>query len=435
MKVLIIGGGPVGLFLAIKLVEKFGKKVEVRLYEKRSEYKRSQIVLFQPYLLNKTLPNGLMDMLKDVVCHSARAAYDDFGFCFADSLAEGQNLVTIVLRDLEKVLMKYMKQMDGSDRITVVKKEFKLEGDGSGKGGSGNADLEWSDIVVGAGGRNSYVRSEVMKSEFIEHDGFQSYGLAMTFEDKSNPKYFIKFDDKVRGAVRRIEIKEPSVAQHRKRFFRSRDRLTYLGLQIDPDEFSGVEGKMNEFGNAEFKFKMLPEGVKKTVKGYLKYHGSEPVGLDNVTVYVFKIRLAHSETYARVKDGKPMFVIGDAAIEGHFFTAFGINSGFGEVQNFVDILELYGKQADGMERAIDNYNYVMNQYREENTVDGVDSTLPFRQIREICGTLDDGKLLEMAKKEGFRVKKFRELEKSEKCNLLARFLLENFKHVALLPLQ
>lgn len=429
MKVLIIGGGPVGLFLAIKLVEKFGKKVEVKVYEKRGEYKRDQIILFQPYLLNKTLPVGLLDMLKDEVCHSARAAYDDFGFCFGQSLAEGQNLVTIVLKDLEKILAKYMATMEGSSQVKVIKKEFKL-GDTRSK-----KDLKWCDIVVGAGGRKSYVREEVMKSEFIEHDGFQSYGLAMTFEDKSNPSYFIQFDDKLRGAVRRIELKEPSVAQHRKRFFRSRGKWTYLGLQIDPEEFEGVEGKMDEFGNAEFIFKMLPERMKKMVRGYLDYHGSEPVGLDKVRVYVFKIKLAHSETYGRIKDGKAMFVIGDAAIQSHFFTAFGINSGFGEIQNFCEILEMYGSEVDGMNKAIDNYNYIMNQYREENIAVGLDATLPFRQIREICDTLESKKLREIAKKEGFRVAEFEKLDKGEKCNLLAKFLLENFKHIALLPLQ
>jgi len=429
IKVLIIGGGPVGLFLAIKLVEKFGKKVEIRLYEKRTVYERDQIILFQPYLLNKTLPVGLLKMLENIVCHGTRAAYDDYGFCFGESLAEGQNLISIALKDLEKVLMKYLELMGEKGQVKIVHKEFKI---GSG---SGSGDMKWADIIVGAGGKKSYVRTEIMKAEFVEHTGFKSYGLAMTFEDKSNPAYFIKFDDKLGKAVRRIELKEPSIAQHRKRFFRSRGKWTYLGLQIDPEEFDGVEGKMDKYGNAEFVFKILPMGLKKAVRGYLDYHGSEPVNLDKVNVYVFKIKLEHSETYARIKDGKSMFVIGDAAIQSHFFTAFGINSGFGEVQNFVDILENYSSNVDGMDKAIDNYNYVMNQYREENIVGGVDATLPFRQIREICGTLDSDKLLEMAQKEGFKIDEFSKLEKGEMCNMLAKFLLENFKHIALLPLQ
>ncbi len=87
-----------------------------------------------------------------------------------------------------------------------------------------------------------------------------------------------------------------------------------------------------------------------------------------------------------------------------------------------------------MEMAVDNYNYVMNQYREENIVAGVDATLPFRQIREICSKLDSDALSEMADKEGFR-NVFEKLDKSEMCKMLAKHLLTKFKHVALLPLQ
>lgn len=445
MKFLIIGGGPVGLFLAIKLLEWGGKDVEIKLYEKRESYKRKQIVLFQPYLLKKTMPEELMKRIGEAVCHGVRAAYDNHGFCFDESLAEGHNLTSIVIKDLEEILMKYLVDLgksggkSGKGKLEIIKKQFRVGGSGSGE-----AELKWADFIVGAGGSKSYIRREVMKADFVEHDNFKSYGLAMTFEDKSNPAYFIKFDDKLKGVVRRIEIKEPSIAQHRKRFFRSRGKLTYLGLQMDPDEFEGVFGMGLGSGGVddgegvgegkELKFKKLPSSVKKTVKEYLDYHGCKPVKLDDVDVWVFKIKLAHSETYARIKDGKPYFLIGDAAIESHFFTAFGINSGFAEVQNFIDIIENYRKEPDGMERSIDNYNYLMNQYREENIMVGMDATLPFRQIREICHDMSIENLTEMAQKEGFK-KEFGKLSKNEMCIMLARHLLEKYKHMALLPVQ
>ena len=444
MKFLIIGGGPVGLFLAIKLLEWGSGDVEIKLYEKRGKYERKQIVLFQPYLLKKTVPEELMKMIGKTVCHGVRAAYDDYGFCFDESLVEGHNLTSIVIKDLEDILMKYLvelssggkgKSRGGKGKLEIIKKVFRADR------ADCKADLKWADIVVGAGGSRSYIRSEVMKAEFIEHEDFGSYGLAMTFEDKSNPEYFIKFDDKLRGVVRRIEIKEPSIAQHRKRFFRSRGKLTYLGLQMDPDEFEGVFSLGENGGNGddvgdgkELKFNKLPSSIKKTVKEYLDYHECKPVKLDDVDVWIFKIKMAHSETYARMKDDKPYFLIGDAAIQSHFFTAFGINSGFAEVQNLIDIIENYRKEPDGMERSIDNYNYLMNQYREENIMVGMDATLPFRQIREICQNLSVDNLVEMASKEGFK-NKFSGLSKNEMCIMLARHLLEKYKHMALLPVQ
>ncbi len=292
MKFLIVGGGPVGLFLAIKLIERFGKKVDIKLYEKRSKYSRKQIIVFQPYLLKKVLPVELANMFEGKVCHGVRPSYDDYGFCFGKSLSEGQNLVSIIISELEDILMKYLvKIRAGAGGMEIVKKEF---------GDSSKKDLAWANVVVGADSKKSYVREKLLKAEFIEHIGFKSFGLALTFEDKSNPKYFIKFDNKLDGAVRRIELKEPSVEQHRKRLFRSVGKMTYLGLQIDPDEFEGVEGKMDEYGNAEYVFKMLPNNLKKVIKEYLAYHGSEPVGLDKVRVYVFKIKLSHSESYSRV---------------------------------------------------------------------------------------------------------------------------------------
>lgn len=437
MKFLIIGGGPVGLFLSIKLLKRFGKNVKIKLFEKRDTYRRNQIVVFQPYLLKKTVPVSLIDAIKKKVCHGVRPAYDNHGLCFANSLADDQNLVSIVINDLEKILKKYLveiKNYKGS--VEWFDEEFNMDKSGkSRKNMNSEKAYQWADIVVGSGGKNSYVRNKVMKAEFVEHDGFKSYGLALTFEDKSNPKYFIKFDNRLKNIVRRVEIKELASAQHRKRFFRSDGKLTYLGLQIDPNEYEGVEDIMDETEKAKLVFKQLPDSLKRVIKGYLKYHNSEPVNLDKVDVYVFRIKLAHSEVYARKKDGKNLFVIGDAAISSHFFTAFGINSGFAEVQNFVDIIENYSGNVDGMDRAIDNYNYVMNQYREENIALGVDATLPFRQIKEICQTLAIDDMIEMAEKEGFGIEKFKELERDEMCALLSRHLLEKFNHVALLPVQ
>ena len=439
MKFLIVGGGPVGLFMAIKLIEKFGKKAEIKLYEKRRTYSRTQIILFQPYLLKKILPIALSEMISEHVCHGTRAAYDDYGYCFKNSMVKGQNLITITINDLEIVLFKYLDSKaikENAGSFEIVRKKFIV-------GGTSNKDLKWADIVIGADSKKSLVREKLLKAEFIEHPQFTSYGLAMTFEDKSNPKYFIKFDDKLSKAIRRIELNEPSVAQHRRRFFRSKrtdkgmgnGNYTYLGLQVNPDEFAAATDKMNEHGDAEFTFSALPANLKSVIREHLEYYGSEPVELDSVKVFVFKIKLAHSETFARVIDDKAYFVIGDAAIQSHFFTAFGINSGFAEVQNFVDIIENYAEDDDGLNMVVNNYNYVMNQYREENITMGVDATLPFRQVRDICESLDVDKLIEMAKKEGFRTDKFQKLSKNEMCALLAKHLLTRFEHIALLPVQ
>ncbi len=211
MKFLIVGGGPVGLFMAIKLIEQFGKKAEIKLYEKRRTYSRTQIILFQPYLLKNILPIALSKMISERVCHGTRVAYDDYGFCFKNSMVKGQNLITITINDLETILFKYLdtpavKRNAGS--FELVRKEFIV-----GTKGDNNAsskDLKWADIVIGADSKKSLVREKLLKAEFIEHPHFTSYGLAMTFEDNSNPKYFIKFDDKLSKAIRRIELNEPS---------------------------------------------------------------------------------------------------------------------------------------------------------------------------------------------------------------------------------
>lgn len=427
MKILIIGGGPVGLFLAIKLIEHFSKNVEIKLYEKRKQYTRQQIILFQPYLLQKIMPSKLLDMFSKQVCHTSRPSYDNYGFCFEKSLSEGQNLVTIPLNNLENILNKYLNSVKKNcESLQIINKNFDTQG---------NKELQWADIVISAEGRKSYIRDKIMKTEMINHPGFSSYGVALTFQDKSNPQHFIKFNEHIGNAIRRIELKEPSIEQHRKRFFRSIDKWTYLGLQIDSDEFEDIDTKIGNSDKIDIRFDKLPNNLKTTIKEYLDFHGSNPVNLDKTDVYVFKIKLSHAEIYARLIDEKPYFVIGDAAIASHFFTAFGINSGFAEVQNFIDIINNYKGNANGLTGAIDNYNYIMNQYREENIAGGIDATLPFRQVNEICRTLTNENMLEMAKQEGFHIKKFEKLSKKEMCNMLAKHLIEKYKHVALLPLQ
>lgn len=78
------------------------------------------------------------------------------------------------------------------------------------------------DIIIGADGIHSYVRTALLKTEFKKFEEYESHGLAITYKDNSSSKYIIGVDSEIMD-----KISLSKIDQHRKRFFRTDDE-SYL---------------------------------------------------------------------------------------------------------------------------------------------------------------------------------------------------------------
>ena len=122
MKILIVGGGPVGLTAAISLMwrSRFGikKKQEytIDIYEKRKKYTREQFIVSggsKGNLLFNYPFDLRQELKKKFFCYIDNPVVDTFGFCFqskeySEDFRDFSQVIEI--KKLEKILSRYIKK-------------------------------------------------------------------------------------------------------------------------------------------------------------------------------------------------------------------------------------------------------------------------------------------------------------------------------------
>ena len=114
-----------------------------------------------------------------------------------------------------------------------------------------------------------------------------------------------------------------------------------------------------------------------------------------------------------ITDGTPVFLVGDAAISSHFFTAFGINVGFEQARLLLRLVHKYDFKE--WSKVIDQYTQQMEIFATDALNEAINVYLPIEQIDNICSSLTKKELERAAEQEG--------------CYLLSRNLLINYSHV------
>lgn len=390
----IIGGGPVGLLSAIIFKNTF-PKLNIQIIEKREGNTRDQIVYFKPYTLKRSLPKSIIDQLikEGKGCYMRSPDRNQSGYCYKDILVEGHYSLAIKISLLEKVLTKYAKKL----KIKVVTRNESCKNKIKG------------DIIIGADGIHSCVRRALLKTEFKKFEEYESYGLAITYKDESSSKYIIGMNSEIKD-----DIILSKIDQHRIRFFRTDNNESYLGIQISKLDYESL------LNVTEYKF--APTNIKNLIKSYITKIGSNTNQLEKAKLSAFPIDIKHAINYATLtKDGCPVFLVGDAAISSHFFTAFGINVGFEQARLLLRLVHKYDFK---------NWFEIIRQYNEQMKIFAIDALneainvyLPIEQIDNICSHLTKKDLEKIAEQEGIIIK---EISKQESCYLLSRYLLLNY---------
>ena len=396
MLLTIIGGGPVGLITAAIFKNTF-PKLNVQIIEKRGTKTRDQIVYFKPYTLKRTLPEKIVDQLlkEGKGCYMLPPDRNQYAYCYKEAVVEGHYSLAIKISLLEQVLTKYVKQL----KVKIVTKEESCKSQIKG------------DLIIGADGIHSCVRTALLKTEFKKFEEYESYGLAITYKDDSSPKYIIGVNSKIRD-----KISLSKIDQHRKRFFRTDDE-SYLGLQISRSDYDSLLGVTE--------YKSASSHIKELIKSYLIHIGSDIKQLTEAKLSTFPVDVKHAVKYATLtKEGQPVFLVGDAAISSHFFTAFGINVGFEQARLLLRLVHKYDFKE--WPKVIEQYTQQMEIFATDALNEAINVYLPIEQIDNICASLTKEELDKIAEKEGVKIKG---LSKQEGCYLLSRHLLINYSHM------
>lgn len=397
MLLTIIGGGPVGLITAA-IFKKTFPKLNIQIIEKRGTKTRDQIVYFKPYTLKRSLPETIIDQLlkEGKGCYMLPPDRNQGGYCYKEAAVEGHYSLAIKISLLEEVLTKYVKQL----KVKIVTKEESCKAKIKG------------DLIIGADGIHSCVRTALLKTEFKKFEEYESYGLAITYKDDSSPKYIIGVNSEIRDKINLSKID-----QHRKRFFRTDDSESYLGLQISRSDYESLLDVTE--------FKSAPTHIKELIKSYLTHIGSDTKQLTKAKLSTFPVDVKHAVKYATLtKEGQPVFLVGDAAISSHFFTAFGINVGFEQARLLLRLVHKYDFKE--WSEIIRQYTQQMELFATDALNEAINVYLPIEQIDNICASLTKKELKRAAEQEGVDIKG---ISKQESCYLLSRHLLINYSHM------
>ena len=324
-RIAIIGGGPVGLYTAMRLSQQFNSKsTSVTLIEKRPEYTRD-------YILSITIPNflklnpdaglwfkaGLCSNVQGNNPHINKIPFEYYmeKFFTEERLNDLKNkTIAVKIKDIEYHLLKRIecKIIRGSESFESLKSNY--------------------DIIIAADGANSTMRSDVMKSKLI-HVTKPLYGLITTAKTSFSSIH------------RHTTDEEP---QFRKRFFAVPDGTIYLASLINPLEYIYHKnaGTLDHFQSLTFGQTLFDMGINTN----LSYSNES----------IFPVISSVSDRFCAISDDHPpIYLIGDALAVGNFFTGSGFNIGIDTADTLVDLLRF---------ERIDEFTYVKSQMPHVRTL-------------------------------------------------------------------
>lgn len=424
--IVIIGAGPVGLIGAIMLYKKSIGISNITILEKRSTYNRQQVVVLDkhtleqlPFVIKSNLLQSFTNKdsinLLDTSCYVWPPNKDFYGFCdktvdskrstttktkineneYIDT-TEKPILLAVKISKLEKELDKWIRK---NTNIKIIKpiESMKLYANYIIADGVKHP----YNILIGADGIHSIVRSKFFgNSEKLER--VESYGLAIIFQTKNNNRVY---------RLSNSPNKKTKERQNRVRFFRQTDYSIYLALQLSPKEAS-------QFTDT----RKIPESLKPVIKDYLKIYNVN-IKCKDINDCIVELALFPIDVYyaQKVVDDKGRrFLVGDAAMNTHFFTGSGLNTGvemFEQLSNYLFKTQTYSPQIARNINIKKSYTDYYNIKLHENKNKILETGLNFDTIEKVCETKTIDELKDIAQKLGIPIN----LPKRELCYLFGSF--------------
>jgi hypothetical protein len=165
-----------------------------------------------------------------------------------------------------------------------------------------------------------------------------------------------------------------SKEQNRFRFFIQNDGNIYLGINLMESEYKDIESHRETIFPRDTNItltKSIHERYIKLISGFTNISEDDFYQIDAATgnktdesylqikknnVQCFPIEMNYVEPGSKQFDNSVIYIVGDAAVQGHFFTAFGINFGLASVQKLSQSIA-----NNNSSKEIEDYNQFINK--------------------------------------------------------------------------
>jgi ribosomal protein S9 len=341
INIAIIGGGPVGLFFAIKLfnntnfIENYN--VNIDIYECRQNYIRKQVLLIQPDVI-QIIPDNIFEKFKEKGCYVLPPPLNKTAKCYLNKVDSGH--FSIRTKTLESIFKKYI--LEKKLNINFINEKV--------SNNSITKIINKYNILISASGGNDPLPKLIRKNNYEENP--LSYGIVFNFNVK-------KYENlKIFNAANKN-----NKPQHIFRGFRTQRDTFYIGIQISKNDLERIneikKENYNNLSNLE-KFNKLPSRIKKFFYTALtKYQMNKQIIFDSIEFSAFEIIKKSAIIPAGIYNKKKIFLIGDSLSTTHFFSGQGVNIGFKSADYLTTILM--------NEDSINKYKNKANEYKQELT--------------------------------------------------------------------
>lgn len=440
--IIVIGAGPVGLWFVISLLESKSitkiKSLTVLESRSESEYnKRTQQFFIENEFFNN-LPKDIQNELDPNACRIFRPNRLIKSYCykpntvFPDEKTPGTspdkneyiNGYSIMINKLQDAFKNYIKNQLKKQDIKVKfinqKIEFFFDANVNQindkmieyKINSINSNKNFDTLVISSGKiiKNNYgLKSEKSKDKIIgsvidKNKLDDLYGAAINITTNVN----LGTDNTKDQTV--IDYFNNSDYQHRFRFFRQKGTNLYLGINLSKNEYEEYDKMMdgtnkifNKGQNAKEINKSstgnlikIYEWLETIISAYTKINfAGKNFTINKGEFSIFQINLMSTNLpYVRNADNNNVYVIGDAVNSPHFFSMYGVNSGFKTANMVRDII---ARNDDT--NAQNEYKTFINEEIEKFVKKAIDVTIDFNKCVDKNGKENSGLKIQNMKNE------------------------------------
>lgn len=419
--VVIIGGGPVGMYLALNITEFFKKKITI--LEKRPKFTRNQMVILNNrYLSNadtigdhllytKLTRNIITELEKTGSCyHSTPTLSMDYK-CYENP----SGVISVPLKILEEILYKMVKKdkkinyIRPVENIKINDKENYISYTKNNK----EYELDY-DILFGADGNNNILQKKFpnyyKKKIIIPSKNDKMFGAVLVFKtNKSNLN--IDTENQAPDLLTRPTLPDKRrFPNARARVFQHKTGLVYMGIAITKKELNAIKKLNNK----------IPKELQKTVESYMKVSNiNVDIDKDLVSINTFPNIVSIITNPVKISNNAIYMVIGDAFFNTHFFIGSAISSHFDGIHG-MDILlrsyennSLFDKFAIANKQILGTFNGIT-----QNIYDSPRFSLDFEKISKKCKNITKSNLIKRGIKYGLKKEMMDLFSKEELCYLL-----------------
>lgn len=423
--VVIIGGGPVGMYLALNITKYFKK---ITILEKRPKFTRNQMVILNNQFLRnadfvgehlpytKLVRNIVLELHKSGSCyHSTPTLSLDFT-CYTNPA----NIISTPVKVLEEILYKIVKK---NKKITYIRpindvkindKDNLIEYKKNGK----KHKIEYN-VLFGTDGKNSIIQKKFPKyfkeKIIIPPKGKKMFGAVLIFKTKKS-NLNINIENQAPELLTRALLPDKRRFPHaRARVFQHQSGLIYMGIAITKKELDAIQKSKNK----------VPKELYDTVKSYMKLGDiNVDVNKDLISISTFPIVVSIITNPIKVDKNDTIYMlIGDAFFNTHFFIGSALSSHFDGIHNMDLLLELPEYSEKG-ETLIDKFKRsnkgILGRFQGliQNIFDTPRFSLDVEKISKKCKNISKSTLVKRGLKYGLNKEMMELFSKEELCYLL-----------------